>query len=169
MSDRAVIALLVASIGATGCASIPPSAPSPALGKPVTITLPSDRGQLVTLPLEGVPTTVVEVFAPSCQPCGKTLPALVRAQPEIEAASARLVLVAVLADGETTEQAAAALRTWGVDAAFLVDHGGAIRAETGIAGLPATFIVDRRATLRWVAPPSATPRDIARAARRVAE
>jgi thiol-disulfide isomerase/thioredoxin len=149
---------------ACGPSAPPPSAPSPALNKSITLNLPSNGGALVTVPLPNARATVLDAWGPSCVPCQKSLPALIAKRAEIEATGAKLVLVAVLADGETTEQATSTLHSWGVDAPFLVDHDGALRAEAGFSGLPSTVVVDQRGTLRWLSPPGATADDVVQAA-----
>lgn len=146
----------------SGCASAAPrpSAASTSLGKPVSFDLPTNRGDLISVPVPGARATVVDAWGPTCIPCQKSLPELMSKKAELEAADAKLVLVAVLADGETTEQAEATLHSWGVDAPFLVDHAGRVRAEAGFSGLPATLVLDRQGVLQWLAPPGASAEDV---------
>jgi len=147
-----------------GCAKAPASAaPSPALDRPVSFSLPSDGGNLVTVPLPNV-TTVVDAWAPSCKPCRDKLPALYARRAEIEAHGGKLVLVAVLAPAESTADARAALTSWGVDAPFLIDRGDVLRREAGVNSLPATLVLDEQQRVRWVAPPNASPNDVVAAA-----
>ena len=117
------------------------------------------------LPLPSAPVTVVDAFGPTCAPCKKSLPALLAKKTELDAVGAKVVLVAVLGDGETTEQATSALRSWGVDAPFLVDRGEVLRGEIGVGGLPMTAVIDNGGTLRWIAPPEAPAEDVVSAAR----
>ncbi len=88
------------------------------------------------------------------------------AKAELAAAGGKFVLVAVLAD-ESTDDAAAALKKWGVDAPFLVDRGGALRRELRVESLPATVIVDSAGKVVWVAPAAASPSDVVAAARAI--
>ena len=105
-----------------------PSAQHPMLGQSVTLALPSDGGALVSIPSQDGKTTVLDFWGPTCEPCRKKLPDLVAKNAELQARGARLILVAVLAENESTEQAKATLSSWGVDWPFLVD-----RAAEGIA------------------------------------
>jgi thiol-disulfide isomerase/thioredoxin len=125
------------------------------LGQPVGFALPSDEGKLVTLPLPGSKATVLDFFSPTCVPCKESLPALYATRDRIAAKGGRLLLVAVLADNETTEDARRALTSWGVEAPFLVDHEGVSQREAGVRSLPATLVLDATGVLRWVAPPGA--------------
>lgn len=104
--------------------------------------------------------TVVDFWAPSCEPCAKSLPALIAKQDDIEAKGGRLLLVAVLSEYETNDQAAEKLRSWGVEASFLVDRDGLSKTQAGVLELPATLVLDKRGTLVWVAPKGASPSDI---------
>jgi thiol-disulfide isomerase/thioredoxin len=135
------------------------SGPNNTLGKTVNISLPTDQGALVTVPLADARHTVVDFFAPTCEPCRKSLPELMAKRSELEARGAKLVLVAVLNDSESTEDARKALSSWGVSAPFLVDKGGANR-RLGVEGLPATVIVDARGILLWSAPTGASAEDV---------
>lgn len=151
-----------------GAATAPPSAPTEMLGKGVELSLPTDKGALATVPAGGAPVTVLDFFGPTCPPCEKKVPALYARRAELEAAGAKLVLVAVLGDGETTDQARAALTRWGVTgASFLVDAGDASKTEAGVRGLPTTLVLDAKGTVRWSAPPDATASDVIAAARAV--
>ena len=60
----------------------------------------------------------------------------------LHARGARLVLVAILADGETIAGTNAALRRWGVPHPFLVDERNVSRDVAGITLLPAALVLD---------------------------
>jgi len=83
---------------------------------------------------------------------------------EIEARGGKLVLVAVLSDAETTDDARAALSSWGVAASFLIDRGDVLRREAGVSSLPATLVIDEQQHVCWVAPPNASAEDVVAAA-----
>jgi hypothetical protein len=144
----------------------PPSAPHDLLGKPIELSLPTDKGQLAALPAPGAVVTVADFFGPTCGPCARKVPALHAKKGEIEAAGGRLVLVAVLADSETTDDARKALASWGVSgASFLVDTGDASKREAGVRSLPTTLVLDRKGVVRWSAPVEASAEDVVAAAR----
>jgi len=142
--------------------SSPPAATSEA---PVSFSLPSSDGTLVRVPLPSARATVLDFFGPTCEPCAKKVPALVRRRAEIEARGGRLVLVAVLADGETTADAERALAKWGATAAFLVDKGDVSRREGRVVALPSTLIVDTKGNVQWRAPATANADDVIAALR----
>src|SRR6478609_8401653 len=162
---RSVCLSLTMAVSALGCSHSPTNRASNApSGRQVSFSLPSDEGNLVTVPLSNV-TTVVDAWAPSCKPCREKLPALYARRGEIEAHGGKLVLVAVLADAETTEDARAALNSWGVKAPFLIDRGDVLRREAGVNELPATLVIDAQQHVRWVAPLNASASDVVAAAK----
>jgi hypothetical protein len=102
----------------------------------------------------------LDFFSPSCDPCREKVPALVAKRGELEARGAKLVLVAVLADSESTNDAQRSLASWGVSEGFLVDKGGVSNREAGVSGLPATLVLDADGGRVWTAPPTATAADV---------
>lgn len=148
-----------------GCAGVSTAAAPPALaaGPEVSFSLPSDSGDLVTVPIAGARQTVLDFFGPTCEPCAKKVPALVGRRAEIEQHGGKLVLVAVLADGESTADAARALTKWGVRSPFLVDRAGVSLREAGVKDLPSTIIIDANGQTRWRAPIGAIADEVLRA------
>jgi thiol-disulfide isomerase/thioredoxin len=127
----------------------------------VLFALPTDSGGLVELPLAEGQSAVFDFWAPSCAPCKKSLPALYARRDEIASRGGRLILVAVLAIEESTDQARQTLAAWGVEnASFLVDRDDVARRELGVQSLPATIILDARGKVLWVAPEGASSDDI---------
>jgi hypothetical protein len=152
-----------------GCAKpAAPSAPSAVLGQIVAFHLPSEQGALVPVPIPGARATLLDVFAPTCAPCAKKVPALLAERAQLAADGVRLVLVAVLADGESTEDAAGALRSWGAESPFLVDRGEVMLRTLAVDKLPASVVLDANGRVRWVARPTSDSRQIAAAAAAVA-
>ena len=147
-----------------GARSVAPSGSGAVLGEGVSFALPTNGGQLVRVPLSSVETTVLDFWAPSCTPCRATLPRLVEREAELNAEGARLVLVAVLAESETTAQAEATLSSWGVHDSFLIDRGGVSESQAGVRALPTTLVVDRRGIVRWVAAENTSTDDVIAAA-----
>lgn len=144
----------------------PASAASPVLGQTISIALPSDDGALVSIPFEAH-SVVLDVWSPTCVPCRESVPALVKRAADLEAANAKLVLVAVLADDETTEGARERLASWGVRRPFLVDRGEVLLREANVTALPATLVISPGGEVRWIAPTDATVADIVNVVRSV--
>lgn len=171
MRSSIVFALSLLALAPSCGGNMPPSAVRVETGE-VRLDLPSDTGQLVTVPSGGSGTTarafVVDFWAPSCVPCRKSVPALDAMRRELRANGVELHLVAVLSEDETTESAKKTLRSWGVDSPFLVDRVGASRAAAGVTALPATLVLDRKGTVRWSAPLSAPTADVVTSATMVA-
>lgn len=155
-----IAASLVISFLGCGGAAPPASAPSAKSGQRVGFSLPSDEGALVTVPLSGARATVLDFFAPTCVPCKHKVPALHAKREALAEKGAKLVLVGVLADGESTQDAKRALASWGVSSPFLVDTEGTGQREAGVVTLPATLVLDASGDLKWVAPTAATADDV---------
>ena len=149
----------------SGCRpGAPASAANDKLGQPVSFSLPTNDGALVSVPLPGAQATVLDFFGPSCEPCRKALPALFAQRGALASQGAQLVLIAVLADGESTDDAKRALAAWGVSSRFLVDSEGTGRREAGVMNLPATLVLDERGVTKWAAPAGASAADVVAAA-----
>ena len=156
-----LLCLLPAALFLAACSAAPrPSAQSPVLGQPARFALPISDGALFTVPTESSTPLVLDFFAPTCVPCRTGVPALMARKADIEARGAKLVLVAVLADGESTESAQQALSSWGVQSPFLADRGNVSRRELGVEKLPATVVLDSKAVVRWVAPADAEAAEV---------
>lgn len=152
--------LVVSFLGCAGASTAPAAPPPLASGPEVSFSLPSDTGDLVTVPLPGAKHTVLDFFGPTCEPCAKKVPELVGRRAEIERHGGRLVLVAVLADGESTADAERALKKWGARTSFLVDRAGVSLREAGVKDLPSTIILDANGRTRWRAAVGATADDV---------
>lgn len=87
-------------------------------------------------------------------------------QDALAASGASLVLVAVLSDNESTEQARSALSAWGVQVDFLVDSANISQSQAGVRGLPQTMVLDAVGEVIWVAPLTATADDVVAALQR---
>lgn len=166
-ATTAVAFLLFATLTACGGASAAAaSSPAQPTRTGVSFELPSDGGQLVPIPQPSSRVTVIDAFGPTCAPCREKLPALLARRGEIEAAGGKLVLVAVLGDGESTDDAAKALASWGASSPFLVDRGAVLLRELGLRGLPGTYVLDRDGAVRWESTPESTEDDVVAAAKR---
>jgi thiol-disulfide isomerase/thioredoxin len=152
--------LVVTLLSGCGHGAPPPSAVSDKLGQAVSFSLPSDDGALVTVPLPSARVTVLDFFGPTCEPCRKKVPELIAQRGVLAARDAKLVLIGVLAEDESSDDAKRALASWGVVAPFLVDSQGTGKREAGVTTLPATIVLDARGTLKWVAPAGASAEDV---------
>jgi thiol-disulfide isomerase/thioredoxin len=114
------------------------------------VNLPAtDRPTLGPVPLPGK-VTVVEVFAPWCEPCGSKVQAIERRRQELENLGAHIVYVALLENGESAREARNRLDEWGATGvAFYIDRTGEVKASFGLQTLPATFVFDSNGTIRW--------------------
>jgi hypothetical protein len=153
--------LAIVGCGGAG-ASTNPSAGPPRAAR---FALPSDEGALVSLPLANGRAAVIDAWSPSCVPCKESVPKLVARTAELEQHGVELVLVAVLSDSESTEDAKKVLSSWGVTRSFLIDRGDALRREVGIESLPGTVLLTSSGEVRWTAPPNAAAADVVAAAR----
>jgi len=150
-----------------GGSSAPATAPHEQLGKPVSFTLVSNDGEPLELPPAGHK-AVLDYWAPSCVPCKTKLPALISHRTELQNNGARLVLVAILAEDESTARAEHTLAEWGAPGErFLIDRNDISARTAGVVHLPTTQIYDSHQVLRWVAPTSANATDVVSATREV--
>jgi len=164
--SKGVIACVLSLVGCSSHAALLPSAPSELLNRHVAFTLVSNDGSPTTIPLPAK-ATVIAYWAPTCKPCRQELPALVAKRAAIETAGGALTLVAELAETESTELAEQTLASWGIrHERFLVDHDGVSTVQAAVTALPTTQVYDHAGTLRWVAPPAATPDDVVAAVTR---
>lgn len=117
----------------------------------MSFTLPSDRGESVTLPLPDGQPAVLEFWAPSCEPCADSLAAIEARRAEITNAGARLILVGVLPREMSPELARQRLADWGVSTEFLIDRESVSREALGVRALPATIVLDGAGKVRFTA------------------
>jgi len=163
MGRRAVLASCVSGgallLMACGSTSLPPSAPSSVLGKP----LPKfnkrslGHGPVDTARLAGR-VVVVKFFAEYCAPCLKTLPAAQRLSEEFQA----VAFVGVSLD-ERRSTAQAMVTRFGLGFPVIHDRSQALVGQFRVSELPATFVVSRKGTVAWVGGPAQTEAELRRA------
>jgi thiol-disulfide isomerase/thioredoxin len=164
MISRAHAARL-ALLAACSCGGRDPGAgrgaASPAgLGQQVTYTLVSNDGEPTTIPIPGR-ITVLEYWAPTCKPCSATLPRVAAMRNALRARGAELVLVAILADDESTAQAEQTLAEWHVAGErFLIDRDEVSVRNAAVTTLPTTQVLDAAGILRWFAQEPPGPNDL---------
>jgi uncharacterized ferredoxin-like protein len=82
----------------------------------------------------------------------------------LRARGAELVLVAILADDESTAQAEQTLAEWHVAGErFLIDRDAVSVRNAAVTTLPTTQVLDAAGILRWVAQEPPGPNDLLRA------
>jgi cytochrome c biogenesis protein CcmG/thiol:disulfide interchange protein DsbE len=144
---------------ACGSAPVRASAPSPLLGKPVkdfkrptlagaTLDTSSFRGRVV----------VVEFFAKYCKPCEKALPATASLSRELGG----VAFVGVSEDEHALEADTLAKRH-NVTFPVVHDAGNVIAGRFRVSEMPATFVIDRAGTVRWVGSAEHTTEDLRQA------
>jgi thiol-disulfide isomerase/thioredoxin len=119
-----------------------------------------DDGAPAPIPVPGARAVVLDFWSPTCEPCKRTIPAMLAKRAEIEQKGAVLLLVGVLEKDETPEDAKAVLALWGIDEHFAVDKEGAFLSKIGAKAVPAFAIVDAAGILRWVAPDGVTTKNV---------
>jgi thiol-disulfide isomerase/thioredoxin len=160
---RTLFAAVALSLVACGGGPAPAASPSGG-GAKVGFSLPSDQGALVTVPLPGARATVLDFFSPTCEPCKKKVPELLGKRDVLAAKGAKIVLVAVLADSESTQDARRALASWGAEAPFLVDRGDTSKVEAGVTTLPSTLVLDASGQVKFRSTANSSVDDIVAAA-----
>jgi len=151
---RALAVLLVVSLFAVSCGPQPPppSAPSALLERPVPsfkrrtlegaeVTTESLRGKVV----------VVKFFAKYCEPCKRTLPAMERLHKDRPD-----VVVIGVAEDEHESDAREIAAQYGLTFPVVHDSGNVIAGRFRVTEMPATFVVDRAGSVRWVGSPAVT-------------
>ena len=159
---KSPVAVLISAATVAACApsaTMPPSAPSPLLGK----SLPRVEGPPpVSGPrIEGVALTgrpvVVEFFAEYCEPCKRSLPAVERASKD----HPEVTFIGVSEDEYAATAQALAAR-YGLTFSVVHDASGSLRGRFRVSALPATFVADRTGLVRWVSGVSETETDLSR-------
>ena len=146
---RRIATTLALTLGpaSIGCARTPPpSLPSSLYGTP----MPSferrslDGREVSSKRLHGQ-IVVIEFFASYCEPCKRSLPAIVK----LARRDHRLRVVAIGED-ERLDLTAKMAADYGLTMPVLHDTSNVLAARFRIDGLPSTFVVDERGTIRWI-------------------
>ncbi len=140
-------ALAIASAPPLACAKPPPpSLPSSLFGAPAPAfeRAALDGRRVSSEALRG-DVLVVEFFASYCEPCKRSLPALVK----LAERDPSLQIVAVGED-ERRDRTATMAAEYGLTMPVIHDRGNVLAARFRIDGLPSTFVIDGEGALRWV-------------------
>lgn len=158
LSRRAALSLVLPVVVACA-AGLPPSAPSPLLGK----SLPEIRrptlahGDLHAARLRGRP-VVVKFFAEYCEPCKRTLGAAQRLS--VEHPGVQFVGVS---EDEYQATAEKLVKHHGLTFPVVLDRGHVLQGRFRVREMPVTFIADSTGVVRWVGGPAQTEEELAEA------
>jgi len=155
----ALAALSLAAPACGGAAQMPPSAASPLANNP----LPDfqrrslDGAQVDTKGLRGR-VVVVKFFAKYCEPCKKTLPAVVTLAKE----RADVVFIGV-AEDEREADVQEVVSAYGLTFPIVHDRGNVLSGRYRVSEMPVTFVADAQGVVRWIGGPGQSEDDLAKA------
>lgn len=151
----------LALCGLLACAGpgLPPSATSPAVGRPLPVfTRRTLTGtQLSSESLRGK-VVVVEFFAQYCKPCWRALPEVAR----LAASDPELVVVGFGEDEYASDTQAMVTRL-GLAFPVMHDAGNVLAGRFRVRQIPATLVLDEAGVVRWQARPEDGLRELRRA------
>lgn len=153
---RVLLSLALTPLAACS-ASLPPSAPSPLLGK----TLPEIRrptlahGDLNATHLRGRP-VVVKFFAEYCEPCKRTLGVAQRLS--VEHPNVQFVGVS---EDEYQATAEKLVKQHGLTFPVVLDRAHVLQGRFRVREMPVTFVADSSGIIRWVGGPAQTEDELA--------
>lgn len=156
-----VCALVAVLCGLLACAGpgLPPSAPSPAVGRTVPeFTRRTLTGSPVASASLRGKVVVIEFFAQYCKPCWQALPevaALARDDPSL--------LVIGFGEDEFAADTKAMVTRLGLPFPVIHDVGNVLAGRFRVRQIPATLVVDEAGVVRWQARPSDGVRELRRA------
>ncbi len=128
---------------------------------------PDDSGNLVDVPDPSSRATVIELWARWCESCSAAVTQMLGRRNELAAEGIAVTLLGVLEQSESVDKARLVLASWGVREQFIIDRGGTIMRQYGIADLPAAVVLDKQGNVRWIGL-QASASDTAAAARQAA-
>jgi peroxiredoxin len=101
---------------------------------------------------------VVEFFAKYCKPCEKTLPAAAALSRELDG-----VAFVGISEDEHAAEASLVAKRHNVTFPVVHDSGNVIAGRFRVSEMPATFVIDREGTVRWVGSAEHTTDDLRQA------
>ena len=125
---------------------------------------PNDEGVLLDVPDPASHATIIEIWARWCEGCQHAVPALLEQRGKLEADGVRVVLLGVLEDDESVDDARAKLASWGVSEPFMIDRGGTLMRRFGFSELPASVVLDAQGNVRWTSQKGSSANDVVAAA-----
>ncbi|MCS6898265.1 MAG: TlpA disulfide reductase family protein [Myxococcales bacterium] len=142
---RQVLLAAVVSIWGCGSHPLPPSSPSPLLGKPAPTfrRVALDGSTIDTAAFQGK-TVVLKLFARYCEPCKRTLPAI----QELHRRKPAIVFLGISED-DSEEEARQMVAAFGLTFPVVHDQDNVLAGRLRLSEMPATFLIDRQGILRW--------------------
>lgn len=145
MLRRSLLLASALALLACGPRPLPPSSPSPLLGKPAPLfRRPTLDGSIIDLAALRGNVVVLKVFARYCEPCKRTLPAVESFHKKNPA-----VTIVGISEDETEEQARQMVQQFSLTFPVILDRDNVLIGRLRISEMPATFILDRQGTIRW--------------------
>ena len=146
---RPTASVLVAFLTLAGCTrGIPQSPPHPSLAQPISSRTERtvDGRTTVRVPAPGK-VTVIDVWATSCAPCIKLMPAMQALSTKYAARG--LVVLGVAVD-DNPGLVLQRLRELGITYPNVIDAEGSLRGALRVKELPTTLVIDRAGIVRLV-------------------
>lgn len=168
LGRRIVLGLLVSAGAALascgGAASLPPSAASDVLGKPLPELEKRSlgHGSIDSTSLTGR-VVVVKFFAEYCEPCLRTLPAIQQLSKEFP----QVAFVGVSLD-ERRSTAQDMVDRFGLSFPVIHDRAQVLVGRFRVSELPATFVTSTEGKIAWVGGPGQTEDELRQALEAVA-
>ncbi len=143
--SRPLVAAALLALASCGAPGLPPSSPSPLVGKPAPVFRRQalDGATIDTAAFQGK-TVVYKLFADYCEPCKRTLPAFEKFHQE----HPQVVFVGISED-ESEEKAQGVVRLYRLSFPVVFDRENVLAGRLRTSEMPSTFIVDRTGTVRW--------------------
>lgn len=143
------LALFTPACGGATQAAVPPSSPSPLLGRPVPeFRRPTVQGGRFDTAAAAGQVLVVEFFAQYCRPCQRRLPAAQKLHADLP----DVAFVGISVD-ETPDLAWAQIQRYGLRFPVVHDTGFALAGRFRVVELPIALVVGRDGRVRWAGGP----------------
>lgn len=143
------LALIALGCGAAPPPGMPPSSPSPLLGRSIpAFARPTIQGGRFDTGAVAGQVLVVEFFAAYCRPCQRRLPEAEKLRAELP----DVAFVGISLD-ETPDLAVAQAQRYRLGFPVIHDAGHALAGRFRVAELPIAMVVDQDGRVRWVGGP----------------
>jgi cytochrome c-type biogenesis protein len=154
-----LVGAIVAALGCSKAEQPAPQSDKVEVGQPApTYAATSMSGDSVSLAKMRGKVVLMNVWATWCGPCRKEIPELRAINAAYKDKGLELVGVSVDSDG-SDEAIRAFLQEFKMDYTIWRDPNEGVSAIFRMAGVPATFLIDRQGVLRWKATGAIEPGD----------